>query len=135
MHRLLPCASVACLFLVLGGIAQAAPSDTVTLRLGGGNSASSNRACGERGSFTNYRTGDRVYFAGSVTPAPPAGTKIAILVRTCLDGKWEFGREQTATSRPNGSFRGSFRVDAPSKCFVRASYKKARSAEAYFHVR
>ena len=107
----------------------------MTVRLGGGDSVSANRACGEGGRFTNYRKGDRVYFAGSVTPAPPAGTKIAIKVRICLDGKWEFAREQTATSRPNGSFRGSFEVKEPSKCFVRASYKSSRSPKVYFHVR
>ena len=96
---------------------------------------SANRACGDSGRFTNYRKGDRVYFAGRVTPAPPQGSKVAILVRICMDGRWEFGREQTAISRPNGSFRGSFEVNEPSRCFVRASYKNARSSKAYFHVR
>lgn len=127
--------AAAAALLAVGGVAYAIPSSTVTLHLGGGDSVSANRACGESGSFTNYRKGDRVYFAGNVTPAPPQGSKVAILVRICQDGKWEYGREQTAISRPNGNFRGSFKVDAPSKCFVRALYKKVKSSKAYFHVR
>ncbi len=135
MRRLLLCTAAAGVLLVAGGAAHATPSGTVTLRLGGGDSVSANKACGGSGRFANYRQGDRVYFAGSVTPAPPAASKVAILVRICMDEKWEYGREQTAISRPNGSFRGSFEVNKPSKCLVRASYKNARSSKAYFHVR
>jgi len=134
MHLLLGVGAAAAL-LATAGVAPATPSGTVSLRLGGGDSVGANRACGASGRFTSYRTGDRVYFAGQVTPAPPQGSKVAILVRICLDGKWKYGREQTATTRPNGAFRGSFEVNAPSKCFVQASYKKGKSARAYFHVR
>lgn len=52
----------------------------------------------------------------------------------CADGKWALAMTDEVQGNSYGAFSGSFPVNKPSKCSVRAIYNGTRSNRVFFRV-
>ena len=121
--------------------AMAAQKRKMTLVLKGGTPATTPATfCGVTPDATNFLVDGTVGYKGRLSPSPPAGAKVKVVVKRCYDDTTlytpGFRTVMTLTARVHakGTFSGSFPVQLQSNCFVQASYRRSTSNRAYFSV-
>lgn len=121
-------------------IGPAGSGTLVGLNLKGGVGEAQVTACGVPHHYTQYRSGQRIHFGGTVT-APPSGKwKVKVKLKTCLGGRFEGSGSVSAKVRSDNTFKGSFGGPVPGYYFARASVETptrrvTRSGKEFFEVR
>src|SRR5262249_42942205 len=130
----------AIMLVLLATPAVAAQKRKMTLVLKGGTPAPPATFCAVTPDATNFLVDGTVGYTGRVSPSPPTGAKVKVVVKRCYDDATlyspGFRTVLTLTARVHakGAFSGSFPVHVPSNCFVQASYRRSTSNRAYFSV-
>ena len=120
--------------VLLAGQATAAPQRTLTLALQGGKTGPPGTSCGVHPHWAYYRSGGKVRYSGRLNGVP-AGMKVHITVKRCYPPRFGTIETLAARVRTDGTFVGSFPVNARSDCFVQATDASRVSNRAYFRVR
>lgn len=111
---------------------------SLELKDGIGNSALA--ACGTTHHYTDYRSGDRIAFDGTVANPPNSRWKVKVKLKSCIGGSFESAGEVRTHRRRGGRYKGQFKAPVPGTYFARAQLNSrkrrlARSEKQFFRIR